>query len=1389
MCKKNFYTILTATFFVILSFFQSLLAQDQYLPFMGGQKWECTQGNWNDPQGTSNVSHVNKPEEGKTSMKYAWDFTPGGCLGHPIIAPWEGIAIYVYYNPSDSYNGGWGNTVIIENNTDCIKLHHLEEVFVKVLEKIRAGQVVGLCGDTGFGTGAHIHIQKDDACELNSQSIASSFADVSSNNGIPIQNTYYRSANTFVFDRNQAKRPNAFGTISPVLSDPGNTSGITWYSPFNVNDQQNCYIRRFENVNCGGGMTGRAGIMYDALHGAREAYSLRCEFYDFWTKAGGPKSTLGLPISDEYVLSNGLVTQDFRKGVLIWSGTGTTTQSSWGVSAPGVMADGSFNNQFSYLFIDAFNRNGKRKELGFPYNTVISWPKTNYLYQEFVTNFEEASLLVYDQNNADYALPSGFLFESISGTNFNKDTDVSGNNVYAIKYFWQNLFADVLDDYRLIETLGAPITDEIKTTYEGKTTFLQYFQKGYQVYYDNIGKCFFYFKEDVSGETCSLDTSAPFNSFEELMSAHFGSNNNDPEILPDYHSTSGENLQLQTLELYSTTADYTYFLGDENPLNVLIKVTNIGTADSLQFSYLAMYFSKNLPPKKEDEISGLYIPALKVNTSFSQYLSYQVPNNITAGFYYLSAEADSNFEINELSETNNLVSFTVEVKEQPLSDYSVYGFNLNGKTSGITYEMKNNVGDNLLPFEFYVQNQGSGNAENESTATLYLSKDNSPSYDDFIMLELSLPALKSSISQRFYEIFEVLKKDKVAVGNYYFLLWIDSKNVLPENIESNNFSWIPITLTASPTDYDRDGYFSKETGGNDCDDLSSSIHPGAYDECENGVDEDCNGVDRACPRNTIIVPTHYSTVETAINNAQDHDTILVLPGKYREERWNLYNKSLTIKSDGGAFLTEIDLNDYLDISGSGSSEISGFTFIHLSSDQNKNLLSIDDFASPLISHNIFKNACNNAIVISRNSNPKILNNLIIKTQTGCGIYCLSYSAPLILGNTIDQAGNYGISLNYCGATVQNNIISNSLRGGVEAYFDPLPVLSFNNVWGSKLYDYDTDNRIVILNSISSDPLYVNSMASDYHLTLDSPCVNKGNSNLPVTISTDLDNEARIFGGIIDLGADELLKNPCFDQDQDNFYDSSCGGNDCHDLNFTINPEALEICGNNLDENCDGFDDLCPPQDFDGDNYDDRVDCDDSNSAIYPGALEICGNNIDEDCDEADSICPVIDLDNDKFVSEVDCNDNDSLVHPGALEICGNGIDEDCDGVDLDCLAIDFDGDGYSPKDGDCDDRNFKINPGVAEICDGIDNNCNGEIDEKLDLDQDGICDEVDACLINCVGDINNDCLINAGDLRLIINLILEMKYETKADLNQDNRIDAGDLRLVINLILQRKECE
>ena len=114
----------------------------------------------------------------------------------------------------------------------------------------------------------------------------------------------------------------------------------------------------------------------------------------------------------------------------------------------------------------------------------------------------------------------------------------------------------------------------------------------------------------------------------------------------------------------------------------------------------------------------------------------------------------------------------------------------------------------------------------------------------------------------------------------------------------------------------------------------------------------------------------------------------------------------------------------------------------------------------------------------------------------------------------------------------------------------------------------------------------------------------------------------------------------------------------------------------------------------------------------------------------------IDADQDGFSAELDCDDSDAEIFPEAEELCDQR-DNNCDGSIDEGLILflsypDGDGDGFGSTEGsaedcqlpdgfvvdsgDCDDADVSIYPGAEDYCDGVDRDCDGEVDEADSID-------------------------------------------------------------------------
>ncbi|WP_426756224.1 putative metal-binding motif-containing protein [Myxococcus sp. Y35] len=211
------------------------------------------------------------------------------------------------------------------------------------------------------------------------------------------------------------------------------------------------------------------------------------------------------------------------------------------------------------------------------------------------------------------------------------------------------------------------------------------------------------------------------------------------------------------------------------------------------------------------------------------------------------------------------------------------------------------------------------------------------------------------------------------------------------------------------------------------------------------------------------------------------------------------------------------------------------------------------------------------------------------------------------------------------------------------------------------------------------------------------------------------------------------------------------GTDCDDGAGDVHPEALELC-NGRDDNCDGQVEqgaltrtwyLDQDQDGYGRNgpgveacdppsqlhIEVSGDCDDERAEAYPHAQELC-NGKDDNCDDEED---------EPFKEGPQALNTPCTEACGGMYACNaaqNGTE--CIGDPRTQYYADVDGDGEGMKGGtpvaelcegetppsnsvanvrDCDDNDSAANTLATEVCDGLDNDCDDEVDELMSCGQ------------------------------------------------------------------------
>ena len=139
-------------------------------------------------------------------------------------------------------------------------------------------------------------------------------------------------------------------------------------------------------------------------------------------------------------------------------------------------------------------------------------------------------------------------------------------------------------------------------------------------------------------------------------------------------------------------------------------------------------------------------------------------------------------------------------------------------------------------------------------------------------------------------------------------------------------------------------------------------------------------------------------------------------------------------------------------------------------------------------------------------------------------------------------------------------------------------------------------------------------------------------------------------------------------------------------------------------------------------------------ALIAQVTDVCGNTDRHAVAMSLMALPDSEDDDGDGFGVADCDDTTVEVFPSADELA-DGLDNDCDGaIDEGTAAVDDDGDGFSEEAGDCDDTDPDTFPGAPEQANGRDEDCDGTVDEetpRFDDDGDGWaeleldCDDAD----------------------------------------------------------------
>jgi len=287
-----------------------------------------------------------------------------------------------------------------------------------------------------------------------------------------------------------------------------------------------------------------------------------------------------------------------------------------------------------------------------------------------------------------------------------------------------------------------------------------------------------------------------------------------------------------------------------------------------------------------------------------------------------------------------------------------------------------------------------------------------------------------------------------------------------------------------------------------------------YEYADMGADEYFGG-------RVFFVPDDYTTIQAAIDICVAGDTVFVAPGTYNESI-DFLGKAITVESLEGPYTTVIDggnlpgwwLVSFVNDEGANS-VLDGFT---VTNHHNKGFYcggSTPTIRNNIITHNGTPQDHGGGGIFCSWCSPIIINNIIAwnySDDEGGGINCTMACSPTITNCTIfgNIAGESGGGISFAHGPMTNTIVWGNTAPKDPQIYSSWQEVSYCNIQGGWPGDYNIDE----------DPLFVDSLNQDLHLSWRSPCINRGtNAAAPCE---DMDGDQRPHMGTVDMGADEFI---------------------------------------------------------------------------------------------------------------------------------------------------------------------------------------------------------------------------------------------------------------------------